>query len=208
MSKTFEGLMDAMEAEELRCEEPEKKTDRPDEAAFARKFISRHKLMTYSGSTFGVNGLIPDDHLRHMVYDELLHSEDSSLRRGSLKNRVTSVIDAIKAMTYVEDISAQEHLIHYSNGTLNLQTVEFTEEKDVCLNRLCVPFTDDPHTPERWLKFLDELLYPEDIPTLQQFMGYLMIPSTRAQKMLMILGRGGEGKSRIGTVPMISSAPG
>ena len=52
--------------------------------------------------------------------------------------------------------------------------------------------------PIQWLKFLDELLIPEDVQTLQEYIGYLLIPSTKAQKMLILTGKGGEGKSRIG----------
>ena len=35
---------------------------------------------------------------------------------------------------------------------------------------------------------------------MQEYMGYCMIPTTKAQKMLMLIGKGGEGKSRIGLV--------
>ena len=55
------------------------------------------------------------------------------------------------------------------------------------------------HT-EQWLHFLSELLEPEDIPALQEYLGYCLIPSTKGQKMLMLIGKGGEGKSRIGVV--------
>jgi putative DNA primase/helicase len=48
--------------------------------------------------------------------------------------------------------------------------------------------------------FLDQLLEVKDIYTLQEFMGYCLIPTTKAQKMLMLVGQGGEGKSRIGVV--------
>ena len=41
---------------------------------------------------------------------------------------------------------------------------------------------------------------PEDIPALQEYLGYCLIPSTKGQKMLMLIGKGGEGKSRIGVV--------
>ena len=60
----------------------------------------------------------------------------------------------------------------------------------------------DPNAPkpERWLKFLGELLYPEDIPTLQEFIGYCLIPSNKGQRMMVIKGSGGEGKSQIGAV--------
>lgn len=54
--------------------------------------------------------------------------------------------------------------------------------------------------PERWLAFLNELLEPEDIPTLQEYLGYCLIPCTKGQKMMFLLGKGGEGKSRIGLV--------
>ena len=54
--------------------------------------------------------------------------------------------------------------------------------------------------PETWLSFLEELLYPEDIVTLQEFMGYMFIPTTKAQVMFMLIGSGGEGKSRVGFV--------
>ena len=39
-----------------------------------------------------------------------------------------------------------------------------------------------------------------DIPTLQEYLGYCLIPSTKGQKMMLIVGKGGEGKSRIGLV--------
>ncbi len=51
-----------------------------------------------------------------------------------------------------------------------------------------------------WLNFLDGLLHAEDIPTLQEFIGYCLIPSNKGQRMMVIKGNGGEGKSQIGTV--------
>lgn len=54
--------------------------------------------------------------------------------------------------------------------------------------------------PEKWLRFLAELLYPEDVPILQEYLGYCLLPTTKGQKMLMLIGKGGEGKSRIGLV--------
>ena len=38
--------------------------------------------------------------------------------------------------------------------------------------------------PVLWLKFLDGLLYPEDIPTLQEYIGYCLIPSNKGQRMM------------------------
>ena len=51
-----------------------------------------------------------------------------------------------------------------------------------------------------WLHFLSELLEDEDILTLQEYLGYCLIPNTRDQTMMLLKGNGGEGKSRIGVV--------
>lgn len=65
---------------------------------------------------------------------------------------------------------------------------------------MTVNYNKDAPKPEKWLAFLDGLLEADDIVCLQEFMGYCLIPSNRGQKMLLIIGKGGEGKSRIGRI--------
>ena len=84
------------------------------------------------------------------------------------------------------------------NANFLLDERGFVPEKELCLNRLPVEYQPDAPAPTKWLEFLDGLLIPEDILTLQEYLGYLLIPSTKAQKMLVMTGKGGEGKSRIG----------
>ena len=61
-------------------------------------------------------------------------------------------------------------------------------------------YMPDAPKPEQWLSFIGQLLEPEDIITLQEFMGYVLLPTTKGQKMMIVIGKGGEGKSRIGRV--------
>ncbi|HAH78041.1 MAG TPA: DNA primase, partial [Ruminococcaceae bacterium] len=49
-----------------------------------------------------------------------------------------------------------------------------------CLNRIAAEYRPGAPKPELWLKFLNDLLYPEDIPTLQEFLGYCLVPTTKA----------------------------
>ena len=49
--------------------------------------------------------------------------------------------------------------------------------------------------PAVFLDYVNALLEPEDVLTLQEFLGYCCIPTTKAQKMLFLIGSGGEGKS-------------
>lgn len=71
-------------------------------------------------------------------------------------------------------------------------------------NRLNIDYNpniwNDVYYPEDFLLFLSDMLEMEDITTLQEFLGYCLIPSTKGQAMLFIIGNGGEGKSRIGIV--------
>lgn len=67
-------------------------------------------------------------------------------------------------------------------------------------------------TVEQVLKTLKLAAYADPLPLqcdrihvangtcLQEYLGYCLIPSTKGQKMLMLIGKGGEGKSRIGVV--------
>ena len=71
---------------------------------------------------------------------------------------------------------------------------------EFCLNRLPVNYEMKEAKQERWLQFLSELLEEDDIPTLQEYMGYCLIPSNKAQKLIDYLRkrRGGEIPYRFG----------
>ena len=99
----------------------------------------------------------------------------------------------------VESLPIQEDRIHVENGTLYLDG-SFSEEKAFCRNRLPVCYNPNAGEPVQWKAFLSQLLQEEDILTLQEFFGYCLIPSTKGQKMLLLTGKGGEGKSRVGVV--------
>ena len=58
-------------------------------------------------------------------------------------------------------------------------------------SRLLVAFWPDAPQPGLWLFFLDGLFYPDDIPTLQAFIGCCLILSNKGQRMMVIKGCGG-----------------
>ena len=104
------------------------------------------------------------------------------------------------AVALVEDFPPEIDRIHLANGTLFLDG-NFVEGKpEIVRNRLPVAYHPNAPTPTCWLAFLDGLLYPEDIPTLQEYIGYCLIPINKGQRMMVIKGSGGEGKSQIGAV--------
>lgn len=119
---------------------------------------------------------------------------------GGLVTKAKNLLEAIRMECYDRgELEKYQDRIFLANGTLFLDG-SFVEEKGFCLNRLPIRYNPNVPQPEIWLRFLSELLEPEDILTLQEFMGYCLIPCTRGQVMLLIKGNGGEGKSRIGVV--------
>ena len=98
----------------------------------------------------------------------------------------------------IKEIAGGNH-IFLANGTYYLSG-EFEESRDFCINRLPVAYNPDAPEPAQWLKFVSQLLHEDDIPTLQEYMGYCLIPSNKGQQMLFLVGKGGEGKSRVGLV--------
>ena len=165
------------------------------EVAFCQEFLRVHPMVCVKGSFFTVEHRITDEReLRKRIYD-MLRSYD----RSGVAKHVDGLVEVLRSEAYLEDLPVQTDRIHVANGTLFLDG-SFTEEKTFCRNRLPVRYDPGDPPPATWLRFLSELLNEEDISTLQEFMGYCLLPTTKAQKMLMIIGKGGEGKSRIGVV--------
>ena len=165
------------------------------EAVFCREFLKDHPMIAVDGTFFCTEGRITDESkLKREILERIEPYTTSGLSR-----KVQNILDALRLMCYSEPLPIQTDRIHVANGTLFLDGT-FKEEKEFCMNRLPVSYNPDAPKPEKWLSFLEQLLYPEDIPTLQEYMGYCLIPSTKAQQMLFLIGNGGEGKSRIGLV--------
>ena len=108
-------------------------------------------------------------------------------------------MEVLRFESYSEELPIQADRIHVKNGTIFLNGM-FSSKKEFCLNRLPIKYNPQVEQPKVWLAFLEELLEKEDIVTLQEYMGYCLIPSTKGQKMMLLIGKGGEGKSRVGLV--------
>ena len=165
------------------------------EPLFCQYFLQLYPMKCIHGRLFTVDGMVEDE---GAISQMILNEVQGSVTKGLAKT-VSALLSAIKIMARSDQLPVETDRIHTANGIYHLDGA-FTEEKTYCNNRLKVAYNPDAPQPEQWLKFLDDLLVPEDIPTLQEYLGYCLIPSTKGQKMLMLIGKGGEGKSRIGLV--------
>ena len=166
------------------------------EAAFCDEFLHTHKIIFANNAFFTPKGRITDDlPLRGEIFDRLKLYAINNIPR-----KVTNILEVLKLAAYVEDFPPEADKIHLANGTLHIDGTFTAEKSEIVRMRLPIEYHPDAPEAVTWLSFLNELLYPEDIPTLQEFLGYCLIPSNKGQRMMIIKGNGGEGKSQIGAV--------
>lgn len=165
------------------------------EVGFCEDFLRQHPMVRVDGSFFTMDGRITDEEsVRKEIYEMLRPYLNCGLAK-----RASGLLEMLKLEAYVTDLPVHEDRLHVANGTLFLNG-EFTEQKELCRNRLPVRYDATAPQPVTWLHFLSELLETEDVMTLQEYLGYCLLPTNRGQTMMLLKGNGGEGKSRIGVV--------
>ena len=166
------------------------------EALFCEEFLRERRIIFANGAFFTPDGRVTDDlPLRGEIYEKLKCCAVNNIPR-----KISNILEVLKLEAQVADFPPEQDRIHVSNGTLLLDGT-FTEGRPAIVrSRLPIAYNPDAPAPAIWLNFLDGLLYPEDIPTLQEFIGYCLIPCNKGQRMMVIKGNGGEGKSQIGAV--------
>ena len=173
--------------------------DKLDEIKYCESFglgeNSFSDLKYINGSFYSSAGQIDGEFIRKRIADDI-----SPYISRDVAKTVEKLFKCLQIRRCEQKPPIDENVIHFSNGTYRLNERTFTEDKEFTLNRIAVRYDPNAPKPEKWLTFLNELLYPEDIPTLQEFMGYLLIPSNRGGAMLLIKGEGGEGKSCVGYI--------
>ena len=166
------------------------------EAAFCREFLASHKLLYTENSFFTPEGRMTDvAPLKTEIY-QIIEPYAST----SVPKKISNIIELLKITAHIDDFPLQTDRIHVANGTLFLDGSFFASKDEIVRSRFPVVYNPSAPSPEVWLRFLSSLLYEDDIPTLQEYIGYCLIPSNKGQRMMVIKGSGGEGKSQIGTV--------
>jgi putative DNA primase/helicase len=124
-------------------------------------------------------------------------TQDSSQKYSSWELWRARVIAHIRRATFVSRVQfdTDPDLLVVKNGILNLQTDklhDFTPEH-LSLRQIPVEFNPDAKSPQIE-KFLSEIARPEDVETLKELFGFLLISSYFIQKAAMLTGEGNNGK--------------
>ena len=216
-AKSIEEEHTAARLNKLREELPEWVIPTPnginkiDEIKFTDSFVKKYgEIKCINGRFYNIEGELTRSQIENRIQNQI----KSYITQG-VAFRTRTLCDCLAIECYSEPIQPEHNKIHVKNGTLTYTTTmktdsdgkeytvrgfEFSPDKEFCLCRMNVEYSDTVRRPDKWLEFLNDLLDPTDQQTLQEYIGYCLIPTTAAQKSLFIIGQGGEGKSVIGVI--------
>ena len=166
------------------------------EAAFCREFLSKNKLIYADNAFFTPDGRLTGP----LLLKEKIYAEPECCAAKNIPRTISNIVEIMKLAAHAESFPPKPDEIHVQNGTLRIDGSFLAGRPEIVRSRFPVAYNPQAEKPVVWLRFLSDLLYPEDIPTLQEYIGYCLIPSNKGQRMMVIKGSGGEGKSQIGVV--------
>ena len=166
-----------------------------DDGLFVEWYKGKHELYCINGVFYDEQGHVPDDRIKSDIQNLVKPYVPSSLSR-----KVNALFDSLKNECFFQPPPLRHDIVNLHNKALKVdETGIYEVSMGFTLNRLSVDYNPNAECP-RWEGFLHQLLHDEDILTLQEFIGYCLVPTTVAQKSLIIIGKGREGKSVIGEV--------
>ena len=163
---------------------------------FAGTFLSKNKLIYADNAFFTPDGRLTDP----LLLKEKIYAELECCAAKNIPRTISNIVEIMKLAAHAGSFPPKPDEIHVQNGTLCIDGSFLAGRPEIVRSRFPIAYNPQAEKPVVWLRFLSDLLYPEDIPTFQEYIGYCLIPSTKGQRMMILKGEGGEGKSQIGPV--------
>jgi putative DNA primase/helicase len=122
-----------------------------------------------------------------------------SKKNGHLATRdfVNEVIAYIQAYTYIDREKVDNgNYVNFKNGLFNTDTLELEKHRKDYYSARQIPVNYDPEAKcPNIEKFISEIVTPENIPLIYEWIGYSLISCTKFSKAMMFYGKGSNGKS-------------
>lgn len=140
------------------------------------------------------------------VYREMSEMQAQKITRDKMLShecKMSQISDAEKQWRLniqrsIHELNSNPYIINVKNGLYNvLEDTLIPHTPDYYSTvQLNVSFNHEAGCP-RFLQYLEEVINKDQIPLIQEMMGYFLVPITRAQKCFVIVGEGGAGKSQL-----------
>ena len=168
---------------------------------FVDVFAKINNCVYCNGVFYNPDGAISNQSIRR----DIANSLGDAGWMGKIDTPTNSIFTTLKDMYTVDELSVNERVIPLANGDLHLSKGEWVfrlGEKKHSPYRLTVNYVPAEKPTPLFDKWLNDVFAPEDIPTVQEIMGYCLIPTPAAGEAFFIVGDGEAGKSGLGTILM------
>lgn len=169
------------------------------DSGFAKLFRDINMLKFFKGVFYTKDGIRDPEWIEHEIWETL--DQCDLLGCGNSSRLVVNLRKACAYESTVLRVEPDENIIPFANGNFYIDEWVFrVDEITTVPYRLPVNLTNfDVDTPY-FDKWLSDLFEPDDIITLQEYLGYCLVPTTASQKALFLVGEGGAGKSGLGVI--------
>ena len=170
------------------------------ETKYIEYFVESYPLKYTNDTFFDYFGKKKDGEILQVIHSDIKNYIVSNLARTA-----NNLFNALKNAVYCNEFIPDMKQIHFRNGILSadkdgLFTIWESDRQEIYINNLSCTYNPKASLPKKFLSFLRELLFDDDIVTLHEWLGYLLLPTNKLQKSLYLQGSGGEGKSVIGNI--------
>jgi putative DNA primase/helicase len=175
---------------------------------FYDKFFKKQKIISISGTEniykYNTEKGIYEKYDFKSDIMKLMNVKDPNIDKNPIK-----VINIIKIENSINpnEINKDDDYINFRNGMFNLKTKQLEEHSDKFLSTRQVQSNYNINSSSikgtKFEKYLSDSFYPEDIPTLQEWIGYCLSNYMGAQKFCVFNGEGENGKGTL--IRIISS---
>jgi putative DNA primase/helicase len=168
----------------------------PTESQIVDEIIEKHNIIHVDRVGFyewdgRVWNKISDNIVRN--YADILYG-----KRFATAQRVNAACNLLKSRAICDVHFDRNPVLTFQNGTLEIETGNFRafSESDYC--SIIMDYDYDPHaTAPVWESFIQDITddEPRRAEILQFIAGYILLPDCRHQKIFLLIGSGGNGKS-------------
>lgn len=159
---------------------------------FAEWYVKRNELYCINDRFYTRYGQISDNEFRSNI-----HNIIGGIITTHLSAKVESLLASVKNEAFTKLDAPDKYKVQFDNISFDVRHGKL-EECDTFFTLHQIPHNYDAKADcPKFKRFINNLFYEEDIPVIQEYLGYCLVPNTLAQTALFIIGEGGEGKSRI-----------
>jgi P4 family phage/plasmid primase-like protien len=142
-----------------------------------------------------------DGYFHHDFNEQVIKCLISAYCTMNDKMELCSPQSMAKMLTYIANMTPPAPLvppmsvINFRNGMYGVVKGLFTSHSPIYKSMIQIPVTYDPNAKGKvWKEFIEGVIPEDSIEALWRVIGLLLIPFTKAQKAVILLGEGSNGK--------------